>query len=136
LGISKDLVTEGVQAVQGDPDIRGRDPFLQLCTALKVDATGTTLQRREDNTSVPQWRDITVLAGAEGMGLTLPLANCPRVGQGVRVSTGGTVELVRNPGSSLRGPLVNGKGLGTRRAEQNAHIRDIVGFAWVLGKVL
>jgi len=70
------------------------------------------------------------------MRLALSLANGPRVGQGVRVSTGGTVELVRNPGSGLRGPLVNGKGLGTRRAEQNAHIRDVIGFAWGSGKFL
>lgn len=113
LGITEEFVTEGVQSVQRDTDIRGRDPLLQFSAALKIDATGTTLQRGEGNLTVPQRRDITVFAGTQSMGLALTLANGSRIWQGVGVATGGTVELVGNPGSTLRGPLVNRKGFGS-----------------------
>lgn len=63
------------------------------------------------------------------MCLALTLAYGTRVGQGVDVPTDGTVVLIGYPVAVLRGALVDGKGFGTWRTEQNAHVGDIVGFA-------
>lgn len=128
LSVAEELVTKGIQAIQSDANVSGCDPFLQLLTALEVDATGTALERGEGDFTVAQRRDVAVLAGAEGVSLALALANGTRVGQTVGVPTDGTVELVGYPGAVLRGALVDRKGLGTRRTEEDAYVGYIIGF--------
>jgi len=68
-GVAKDVVTERVQPIQGEPNVRGSDPVLQLLTALEVVGTGPTLQGTEGDRGATQRRDVTELIGAERDGL-------------------------------------------------------------------
>lgn len=64
-GIAKHLVAEGVEAVEHNANVGGRNPALQFSAVVKVDGTRTALERREGHVSVAQRRNVTVLAGAE-----------------------------------------------------------------------
>lgn len=108
LRISEHLVAEGVEAVQGDADVRCRDPLLQLRTGVEGVGGRTSLQRGESDVAAGQGRDVRVLGRAQSAGL-VALASVTAVRETVGVSARGAVKLVGCPWPVLFRPLVYSK---------------------------
>lgn len=124
LRVAEHLVTERVEAVQRDPQLRGRHPVLQLWRGVELVGGGPALERGEGDVSAGQRRDVRVLGRAQ----RARLVAAPRVvvvRQAVRVAARRAVELVRHPGAALSSPLVDGEALGARRIEPESDVRDV-----------
>lgn len=121
-----------------DPTPTPISSHLQFDAVVKLNGTGTALQRGEGNVSVTERRDVTVLTRTQGTGLVIAFFDHHggvRIGQIVRLTASGTVMLVRHPVSVGRNPLVDGERLGTRGVEDDADVGDVVGLAQVQRQV-
>lgn len=137
LRVAKHLVTERVQTVQGNLDVRCSDPvlkgsesfvieltfnwsycnnYLQLAAGVELNGTGSTLQGGEGNVSVAQRRNVTVFAGTQRPRLILALLHDNGevgVWQVVGGAASGAVVLIRHPWPVRSDSLVHGERFGT-----------------------
>lgn len=127
LSVAEVLVSEGVHAVQGDPEVGGGDPFLQLGGRVEEVGGRPPLERGEGDVAAGQRGDVGVLGRAQRPGL-LALRHVHPLGQAVRVAAARTVELVRSPRPVLRGPLVDGKALRSGGVEDETDVCDVEGL--------
>lgn len=130
LFVAEQLVTESVESVEWDSDVCGSDPLVEFNAVLEVVGARTSLERRKSDVTELKWGDVTVLAGTQGSRLAVAFLDWKWVGQAVGASTGCTVVLVRNPWTVLRCTLVDRKGFGSRRVENDADVGDVKGFSW------
>lgn len=122
--VAEVLVSERVHAVQGDPDVGRRHPFLELEGRVEEVGGATALQGGEGDVSSRQRRDVRVLRRAERARL-LAGAGERALRQAVGVAARRAVELVRRPGAVLRRPLVDGEALRAGRVEHQADVGDV-----------
>ena len=66
LVVAVEVVAERVEAVQRDPNVRGRHPALQLWAVLEVEGRGSALERGEGHVGPGQRGHVRVLGGAQG----------------------------------------------------------------------
>ena len=66
LGIEEHFVTKSVEPLQGDPDVGGRDPGLELRAVLEVVGAGSALEGGEGDFGSGQGGHVGELGGTEG----------------------------------------------------------------------